>query len=80
MDTWTSEDRNMTAMQNTTATPTDGAYTNLANVTANNYTDTTFQDDYLFDRTDVRVIFITLYSIVFSCCFFGKFCSMHAIN
>lgn len=30
-------------------------------------------DDYIFDRTDVRAIFITLYTIVFCCCFFGKF-------
>lgn len=28
--------------------------------------------DFIFDRTDVRVIFITLYSLVFSGCFFGK--------
>jgi len=29
-------------------------------------------EDYIFDRTDVKVIFITLYTIVFVCCFFGK--------
>lgn len=29
-------------------------------------------DDYIFDRTDVRAIFITLYTIVFCCCFFGE--------
>lgn len=29
--------------------------------------------EYVFDRTDVRVVFITLYSLVFCCCFFGKF-------
>ncbi|EDV31922.2 uncharacterized protein Dana_GF15585, isoform B [Drosophila ananassae] len=28
--------------------------------------------EYIFDRTDVRIIFITLYSIVFCCCFFGN--------
>lgn len=28
--------------------------------------------EYIFDRLDVRIIFITLYSIVFGCCFFGK--------
>lgn len=28
--------------------------------------------EYVFDRTDVRVIFITLYTIVFCCCFFGN--------
>lgn len=29
--------------------------------------------DFVFDRTDVRVLFITLYSLVFCCCFFGKY-------
>ncbi|XP_076300237.1 trissin receptor-like [Lasioglossum baleicum] len=29
-------------------------------------------EDYIFDRTDVRVIFITLYTVVFVCCFFGN--------
>lgn len=29
-------------------------------------------DDFIFDRTDVRAIFITLYTLVFCCCFFGK--------
>lgn len=28
---------------------------------------------YIFDRLDVRIIFITLYSLVFCCCFFGEF-------
>lgn len=28
--------------------------------------------EYIFDRLDVRIIFITLYSMVFACCFFGK--------
>lgn len=28
--------------------------------------------EYIFDRTDVRIIFITLYTIVFCCCFFGE--------
>lgn len=28
--------------------------------------------EYIFDRTDVRIIFITLYTLVFCCCFFGK--------
>nr|XP_037877637.1 neuropeptide receptor A31 isoform X1 [Bombyx mori] len=30
------------------------------------------EDEYIFDRTDVRAIFITLYTIVFCCCFFGN--------
>ncbi|XP_078042071.1 trissin receptor-like [Augochlora pura] len=29
-------------------------------------------EDYIFDRTDVRVIFITLYTVVFVCCIFGN--------
>lgn len=32
-----------------------------------------FKRDHVFDRTDVRMIFITMYSLVFCCCFFGKF-------
>lgn len=31
------------------------------------------EEDYIFDRTGIRVLFITLYSLVFCCCFFGKF-------
>lgn len=29
--------------------------------------------EYIFDRKGVRFIFVTLYSLVFCCCFFGKF-------
>lgn len=29
--------------------------------------------EFIFDRTDVRIIFITLYSLVFFCCFFGEY-------
>lgn len=29
-------------------------------------------EEFIFDRTDVKAIFITLYTIVFCCCFFGK--------
>ncbi|XP_031332181.1 trissin receptor-like [Photinus pyralis] len=29
-------------------------------------------DDYIFDRTYIRVIFITIYSLVFCLCFFGN--------
>lgn len=32
----------------------------------------TLSEDYIFDRTDVKVIFITLYSIVFFSCVLGK--------
>lgn len=52
---------------------------NAVNI-ANNRTNQTIADDeelfkrdHVFDRTDVRVIFIAMYSLVFCCCFFGKF-------
>lgn len=35
--------------------------------------DEPFKKDFVFDRTDVRVIFITMYTLVFCCCFFGKY-------
>ncbi|KAJ9582924.1 hypothetical protein L9F63_022727, partial [Diploptera punctata] len=35
-----------------------------------NFSNSTYIDEYIFDRTDVRAIFITLYTIVFCCCFF----------
>lgn len=44
-----------------------------------NLTDTDGKRDFVFDRTDVRVIFITLYSMVFCCCFFGKFYFLYGI-
>ncbi|XP_055589671.1 trissin receptor-like isoform X2 [Uranotaenia lowii] len=43
------------------------AGTNLS-LPFNNYV----HKEFIFDRTDVRVIFITLYSLVFCCCFFGN--------
>ncbi|XP_055381874.1 trissin receptor isoform X2 [Condylostylus longicornis] len=43
--------------------------------------------DFVFDRTDVKIIFITLYSLVFCCCFFavadfcvGVFCVMQNLT
>lgn len=30
------------------------------------------EDEYIFDRVEVRAIFITLYTMVFCCCFFGE--------
>lgn len=35
--------------------------------------DEPFKKDFAFDRTDVRVIFITMYTLVFCCCFFGEY-------
>ncbi|KAH8404994.1 hypothetical protein KR215_008688 [Drosophila sulfurigaster] len=31
-----------------------------------------YTSEYIFDRTDIRIIFIILYTLVFCCCFFGK--------
>lgn len=40
------------------------------NETSSNFT---FEHkEYIFDRKEVRIIFITLYSLVFCCCFFGE--------
>lgn len=48
---------------------------------ANNTIRDDFNDDeYIFDRTDIRAIFITLYTLVFCCCFFGKFQSSFKQN
>lgn len=43
------------------------------NSTDSNYTNFDLnQREYIFDRQEVRIIFIILYSIVFCCCFFGE--------
>ncbi|KPI93804.1 Orexin receptor type 2 [Papilio xuthus] len=42
------------------------------NSTIGDDADSFIEDEYIFDRTDVRAIFITLYTIVFCCCFFGN--------
>lgn len=39
----------------------------------NQSNDEALQHEYIFDRTDVRTIFIVMYGIVFCCCFCGKF-------
>ncbi|CAK1603140.1 unnamed protein product [Parnassius mnemosyne] len=44
----------------------------LLNSTLNEDENLLNNDEYIFDRTDVRAIFITLYTIVFCCCFFGN--------
>lgn len=55
---------------------TDEAFVMTGNETAGqtmaNFTLAAGKRDFVFDRTDVRVIFVTLYSMVFCCCFFGK--------
>ncbi|CAH0725808.1 unnamed protein product, partial [Brenthis ino] len=58
---------------------TDGNETDISSVDNTTYTlrknesQYSMEDDeFIFDRTDVRAIFITLYTIVFCCCFFGN--------
>lgn len=58
-------------------TPSQLDQQKLANDTPYNVTEYSYEDDdFIFDRTDVRAIFITLYTIVFCCCFFGEFLSI----
>lgn len=48
----------------------------MLNATTHNQSkinDDALRRDFIFDRTDVRVIFISLYTLVFCCCFCGKF-------
>ncbi|XP_011303990.1 allatostatin-A receptor [Fopius arisanus] len=42
------------------------------NETLRLYPNVSINEEYIFDRIDIRVIFITLYSIVFFFCFFGN--------
>ncbi|XP_063529896.1 trissin receptor [Cydia strobilella] len=42
------------------------------NVSRMNNSNPLNDDEYIFDRTDIRAIFIALYTIVFCCCFFGN--------
>lgn len=49
----------------------DDVFNRLENTS--NETDILLKRDHVFDRTDVRVIFTIIYSLVFCCCFFGKF-------
>ncbi|XP_045520882.1 trissin receptor-like [Pieris brassicae] len=44
----------------------------LKNSTANESEFNLQNEEFIFDRTDVRAIFITLYTLVFCCCFFGN--------
>lgn len=45
-----------------------------ASLASNNTEDYEFEmpREFIFDRKEVRIIFITLYSLVFCCCFFGE--------
>ncbi|XP_047516286.1 trissin receptor [Pieris napi] len=44
----------------------------LKNLTANESEFNLQNEEFIFDRTDVRAIFISLYTLVFCCCFFGN--------
>lgn len=50
----------------------DGIYINGSLDIVNAGDDDTAKRDFVFDRTDVRIIFISLYSLVFCGCFVGK--------
>lgn len=54
------------------AVDNDGNYFNGTYLYDDDGSDSDVHKEFIFDRTDVRVIFITLYSLVFCCCFFGK--------
>ncbi|XP_072936950.1 trissin receptor [Epargyreus clarus] len=51
---------------------TELAESENANVSRTNASYDIGHEEFVFDRTDVRAIFITLYTIVFCCCFFGN--------
>lgn len=54
-------------------TDVDKVYYETRNTSKINESQYPLKDEFIFDRTDVRAIFITLYTIVFCCCFFGKY-------
>lgn len=56
---------------NLTSTATTSNHFRSANETTMD-DDELMKKDFVFDRTDVRVIFITMYTLVFCCCFFGE--------
>ncbi|KAH8404348.1 hypothetical protein KR222_002883, partial [Zaprionus bogoriensis] len=70
------ESSTATAIETATATTASAANTITATSTADkepiDEEDADNTSEYIFDRTDVRIIFITLYTIVFCCCFFGN--------
>lgn len=61
-------------------TTTPSSYGNVTEGNANYSNDSYAYNDtfnvqtreYIFDRKDVRYVFVTLYSLVFCFCFFGK--------
>lgn len=66
IDAYTADTTNLFDISN------DDVFKRLDN--ANNDTDDgLLKRDHVFDRTDVRAIFIIMYSLVFCCCFFGEY-------
>lgn len=52
----------------------DDVLKRLDTVSANDTDDDgLLRENHVFDRTDVRAIFIIMYSLVFCCCFFGEY-------
>lgn len=50
----------------------------INNISGSSYSDdVNITKEYIFDRKDVRYVFITLYSLVFCFCFFGEYRLMH---
>lgn len=59
-----------------------GSQDDNESMASNNTMDYEFElpREYIFDRKEVRIIFITLYSLVFCCCFFGECQSVYLVN
>lgn len=75
MNTFTLEDNNRITVNNEMAIIKNFSQSLIVTPSIINFTNHSNLDerkDFVFDRLDVRVIFITLYSLVFCCCFFGK--------
>lgn len=51
-----------------TNTTIDGYQINDTDVNKPNY-----EQEFIYDRLYIRIIFITLYTVVFCLCFFGKY-------
>ncbi|XP_063988800.1 trissin receptor-like isoform X2 [Diachasmimorpha longicaudata] len=62
----------MRMFQETEMESSRGNMTNDNNETLRLHPNVSISEDYIFDRIDIRVIFITLYSVVFFFCFFGN--------
>lgn len=66
IDAYTADTTNLFDISN------DDVFKRLDNA-SNDTDDGPLKRDHVFDRTDVRAIFIIMYSLVFCCCFFGEY-------